>query len=262
MKSIMHYFPPKPKGTDVNARAPLLHDQIIPVPSALTRRISSANPNELLNSSDSETSDDEREKMSTRRETWKALDKKRIVETAVLRGPTAAAKDWDVSISNVYRWKAQLAQARKKAADDAREHQTGYLDPKLLDVFASKRRNCGRRGLPTTVEDSIASWFDYIRSTRNVVSRRRLKQIAMAAAKSAGQMKFKGSKEWCRSFMKRYRISNRKVTKVYSKDLDSPEEKLQAQRIYLARMAFVQNSYDIPADLIFHADETGLGAVS
>ena len=58
MKSIMHYFPPKPKGTDVNvppAHAPLLHDKIIPVPAALTRTISSANPNESLNSSGSES---------------------------------------------------------------------------------------------------------------------------------------------------------------------------------------------------------------
>ena len=34
-----------------------------------------------------------------------------------------------------------------------------------------------------------------------------------------------------------------------TKDLDSPEEKMEIQRFYLARMAFIQNMYNIPIKL-------------
>ena len=260
MRPIMYYLPVLPKSRDSEASGSRV-SAYIPIETASRH---------LPSSSDSSSSSDEHEdefprrKVQKTRRQWKSSEKITAVRLADSTGVTRASIELQVDERTLYKWLQLRREAEDKAIKHAAENGTGFLPPKLSDVFKSKRKgNSGRKGLPTRVEDAIATRFQQLRVMGMAVTKRRLRQIALAAAGSLQltdklRIAFKASREWMQRFMKRYKISKRRVTKVYTKDLESDEARMEIQKKYLARIAYVANEFNVPPELIFHADETGV----
>ena len=69
---------------------------------------------------------------------------------------------------------------------------------------------------------------------------------------------FKGSYDWAARCMVRHKlVMRRATTAALKRPLMGPDTEENLRRIFLARLAWTCREFNIPAELVFHADETG-----
>lgn len=202
-----------------------------------------------------------------RRRTWGAKMKQEIVALSREIGTNQAARRYGVNPGVLRRWKSELASAVRHAISEAATSGTSFVPSDETDVFHDKRAEfSGRKRVPASVENAIALRIQHLRSVGVVIDGVRLRAIAHSSLESRvfnpEEAQYKASVHWGERFLKRNSICRRRVTRSTNPGIESQKEKNTIRRVYLARLAYIQDLYNIPPELCFHADETGLQLLS
>lgn len=143
--------------------------------------------------------------------------------------------------------------------DRKRIREWSKSESELANTPQKKRRRfvgAGRSAAHPQLEKELLTWVEEQRNAKLVVNYRRLREHAheIAQNQKIDLENFKCSDKWISNFMRRNRLSVRKITHMGQADNKTTEEKMSVAKEYLDTIPAVTT--DLENDQIFNMDET------